>query len=145
MYNHNKAQQSKNRVHISWDILYPPGIRCCLSLGSFNIGLFQCSICRSRYTLSHKIKIQILTCKRYILTLCYTHHLVIWNWVSEYSTHIMFSYPLGRNEQLVCLRLHMAFNLNLSPRNEILPIVATQCDPLTWAYFSVLFAAVNIH
>ena len=23
MYNHNKAQQSKNRVHISWDILFP--------------------------------------------------------------------------------------------------------------------------
>ena len=22
MYNHNKAQQSKTRVHISWDILY---------------------------------------------------------------------------------------------------------------------------
>ena len=22
MYNHNKAQQSKNSVHISWDILY---------------------------------------------------------------------------------------------------------------------------
>ena len=22
MYNHKKAQQSKNRVHISWDILY---------------------------------------------------------------------------------------------------------------------------
>ena len=22
MYNHNKAQQSKNRVHIFWDILY---------------------------------------------------------------------------------------------------------------------------
>ena len=22
MYNHNRAQQSKNRVHISWDILY---------------------------------------------------------------------------------------------------------------------------
>ena len=22
MYNHNKAQQSKNRVHISWDVLY---------------------------------------------------------------------------------------------------------------------------
>ena len=22
MYNHNKAQQSKNRVHISWDIQY---------------------------------------------------------------------------------------------------------------------------
>ena len=25
MYNHNKAQQSKNRVHISWDILYIDG------------------------------------------------------------------------------------------------------------------------
>ena len=24
MYNHNKAQQSKNRVHISWDKLYLP-------------------------------------------------------------------------------------------------------------------------
>ena len=22
MYNHNKAQQNKNRVHISWDIMY---------------------------------------------------------------------------------------------------------------------------
>ena len=26
MYNHNKAQQSKNRVHISWDILYNDSI-----------------------------------------------------------------------------------------------------------------------
>ena len=26
MYNHNKAQQSKNRVHISWDILYIQGL-----------------------------------------------------------------------------------------------------------------------
>ena len=26
MYNHNQAQQSKNRVHISWDILYLHGI-----------------------------------------------------------------------------------------------------------------------
>ena len=25
MYNHNKAQQNKNRVHISWDILYWAG------------------------------------------------------------------------------------------------------------------------
>ena len=28
MYNHNKAQQSKNRVHISWDILYVSKPRC---------------------------------------------------------------------------------------------------------------------
>ena len=26
MYNYNKAQQSKKRVHISWDILYMPGL-----------------------------------------------------------------------------------------------------------------------
>ena len=26
MYNHNKAQQSKNRVHISWNILYKTGV-----------------------------------------------------------------------------------------------------------------------
>ena len=38
MYNHNKAQQSKNRVHISWDILYeafqPGKQRWCLTLRS---------------------------------------------------------------------------------------------------------------
>ena len=28
MCNHNKAQQSKNRVHISWDILYMQWSRC---------------------------------------------------------------------------------------------------------------------
>ena len=29
MHNHNKAQQSKNRVHIPWDILYLCE-KCCL-------------------------------------------------------------------------------------------------------------------
>ena len=29
MYNHNKAQQSKNRVHISWDILYMFNVGIC--------------------------------------------------------------------------------------------------------------------
>ena len=37
MYNHNKAQQSKNRVHISWDILYMVNI--CLTNGLFDIKL----------------------------------------------------------------------------------------------------------
>ena len=31
MYNHNKAQQSKNRVHISWDLLETQR-RCCKSI-----------------------------------------------------------------------------------------------------------------
>ena len=32
MYNHNKAQQSKNRVHISWDILYFDDLQYCMSI-----------------------------------------------------------------------------------------------------------------
>ena len=38
MYNHNKAQQSKNRVHISWDILYG------VSIVSSNLDLRPISI-----------------------------------------------------------------------------------------------------
>ena len=34
MYNHNKAQQSKNRVHISWDILYADKLKDSGSSGS---------------------------------------------------------------------------------------------------------------
>ena len=34
MYNHNKAQQSKNRVPISWDILYIISMTYCV--GSLN-------------------------------------------------------------------------------------------------------------
>ena len=33
MYNHNKAQQSKTRVHISWDILYGTAGECPVSVG----------------------------------------------------------------------------------------------------------------
>ena len=32
MYNHNKAQQSKNRVHISWDVLYVWVVELSISL-----------------------------------------------------------------------------------------------------------------
>ena len=34
MYNHNKAQQSKNRVHISWDILYCGFVSVCVTESS---------------------------------------------------------------------------------------------------------------
>ena len=39
MYNHNKAEQSKNHVHISWDILYKTVYSCvviplCLKLNA---------------------------------------------------------------------------------------------------------------
>ena len=37
MYNHNKAQQSKNRVHISWDILYLNGSKRPISLREYRI------------------------------------------------------------------------------------------------------------
>ena len=33
MYNHNKAQQSKNRVHISWGILYVHDVQAMLGGG----------------------------------------------------------------------------------------------------------------
>ena len=60
MYNHNKAQQSKNRVYISWDILYLScrhvnrPISQCISPISRNdnrnmhlwgMGLMHCRIC----------------------------------------------------------------------------------------------------
>ena len=41
MYNHNKAQQSKNRVHISWDILY--SILCAGSV--YHVSQCVCPIC----------------------------------------------------------------------------------------------------
>ena len=41
MYNHNKAQQSKNRVHISWDILYGNTIRCRHPAGGQDLILLQ--------------------------------------------------------------------------------------------------------
>ena len=52
MYNHNKAQQSKNPVHISWDILYDliPGIakrdweRLYMAWGNIHIDLLIKSI-----------------------------------------------------------------------------------------------------
>ena len=37
MYNHNKAQQSKNRVHISWDILYILKSQLILQLNKMDI------------------------------------------------------------------------------------------------------------
>ena len=37
MYNHNKAQQSKNRVHISWEKLYVDENHLFLEFGSSRI------------------------------------------------------------------------------------------------------------
>ena len=34
MYNHNKAQQSKNRVHIFWDILYIQGLNVVIAVSA---------------------------------------------------------------------------------------------------------------
>ena len=45
MYNHNKAQQSKNRVRISWDILYPEkqGLVNVIKATSFNTVIHVCT------------------------------------------------------------------------------------------------------
>ena len=45
MYNHNKAQQSKNRVHISWDILYVQPHHDTLWYTGF-----QCKLIKLRWT-----------------------------------------------------------------------------------------------
>ena len=37
MYNHNKAQQSKNHVHISWDILYALKVSCNIMICIYGI------------------------------------------------------------------------------------------------------------
>ena len=42
MYNHNKAQQSKNRVHISWDILYSAVPAALIEIYLAMPGLFRC-------------------------------------------------------------------------------------------------------
>ena len=46
MYNHNKAQQSKNRVHISWDILYVKETDLDIrSLQNFRRDVYQLTSC----------------------------------------------------------------------------------------------------
>ena len=49
MYNHNKAQQSKKRVHISWDILY------CKIVLSEKIGILKNLHCIARLTIDDLI------------------------------------------------------------------------------------------
>ena len=49
MYNHNKAQQSKNRVHISWDILYNNVDGRCVLLP------IPCTLALRRQTMDHTI------------------------------------------------------------------------------------------
>ena len=55
MYNHNKAQQSKNRVHISWDILYIESSDIILCWLFEHVIIF--SVC-----LSHKLSIYETYC-----------------------------------------------------------------------------------
>ena len=40
MYNHNKAQQSKNHVHISWDILYMYNDLSMMQVRNFSLGYY---------------------------------------------------------------------------------------------------------
>ena len=49
MYNHNKAQQSKNRVHISWDILYMASLLEEIAQGDCSLPLTLNPIKRSLY------------------------------------------------------------------------------------------------
>ena len=76
MYNHNKAQQSKNRVHISWDILYTTSSCYMDDCMIFYMAVYwltvvsirklpSCSICSRKtvvwsYTIQHRPGIYVL-------------------------------------------------------------------------------------
>ena len=58
MYNHNKAQQSKNRLHISWDILYMSVIGNKVVMK--NIGKIQISLIKTKHNKSQKLFMIVL-------------------------------------------------------------------------------------
>ena len=66
MYNHNKAQQSKNRVHISWDILYVDYLQDPLQ---FRLDTYEyrmsarskvASLCHTAYSYDFKIFLRLI-------------------------------------------------------------------------------------
>ena len=65
MYNHNKAQQCKNRVHISWDILYNRDIKFVIIASADvilpNGEMFSCSSARIHW-------IPVTTCRLFWLS-----------------------------------------------------------------------------
>ena len=63
MYNHNKAQQSKNRVHISWDILYSSWITNTMA----DLALSECSTSSTRRAKENDLG-KNLTNKRFSFT-----------------------------------------------------------------------------
>ena len=104
MYNHNKAQQSKNGVHISWDILYC-ACRVQIDLNdylfvysmkhSFDIKFFN-----KPWTLLHVIFgwgiSSIFRNPWWVLCVCYVHEnkikcLMTHGWTSHYTDVIMGS------------------------------------------------------
>ena len=65
MYNHNKAQQSKNRVHISWDILYT------YPCTNFNSSLTKLSM-EDRASMSNYIPLFYILHQRNHLSMAYS-------------------------------------------------------------------------
>ena len=84
MYNHNKAQQSKNRVHISWDILY-------LRIKSYSMFLFCLFMCPDQdnrdltFVYLHIQSSVVIT--RSNIALYYIQHFNYWdiNYISTYK------------------------------------------------------------
>ena len=60
MYNHNKAQQSKNRVHISWDILYDTCVHSVTTKCNVLVHAIWDHI--EHYDLSYFLQFSVLTC-----------------------------------------------------------------------------------
>ena len=80
MYNHNKAQQRKNRVHISWDILYSSS--CRLSPHCYSLGV-QCFSARYKGGLIIGYKL-----------LPWNHSFLSWKSKIYLSNRTVFQYPI---------------------------------------------------
>ena len=88
MYNHNKAQQSKNRVHISWDILYMWNLRIVLQLD------FQhAKHCSGQYSTKQSFAVSIYQHLIYILY-SLSYHL-LWRLWPRHRTTNSINLPIG--------------------------------------------------
>ena len=103
MYNHNTAQQSKNRVHISWDILYITSIMHCrlrspmftwTTIVSANLQILFFRNTRSTWTSGSQ---HVVTWQRHLALVTS----IQWRWFPDYAlshpSEVQPGCKLGRN------------------------------------------------
>ena len=83
MYNHNKAQQSKNRVYISWDILYNTMVLDCVIMEPIWIRNKQILIFTNKKLWNLHIYINIIECTDNSAKIKWITYIIIHVWVTE--------------------------------------------------------------